>query len=115
MREELIKFDRYQKQFHFLIDKDIETVEQLQTFKENAENKISELTLKRSRLYSKSDTKFEIEKINEELREIRRNMKICSNIFNDAERIREHTNCVSRLEQEAKEQNKNKNRSYIIR
>ena len=115
MREELIKFERYQKQFHFLIDNDIETVEQLQTFKENAENKISELTLNRSRLYSNPDTKSVIEEINEELRELRRDVKTCNNIFEDAERIREHTNYVSRLEQEAKEQNKSKNRSYIIR
>ena len=115
MREELIKFDRYQKQFHFLIDNDIETVEQLQTFKENVENKISELTLKRSRLYSKPDTKLEIEKINKELRELRKDVRTCKNIFEDSERIREHTNYVSRLEQEAKEQNKSKNRSYIIR
>ena len=106
MREELIKFDRYQKQFHFLIDNDIETVEQLKTFKENAENKISELTLKRSRLYSNPDTKLEIEKINNELRELRRNVRTCNNIFEDAERIREHTNYVSRLEQEAKNTSK---------
>lgn len=115
MREELIKFDRYQKQFHFLIDNDIETVEQLQTFKENAENKISELTLKRSKLYSKPETKLEIEEINNELRELRRDVRTCNNIFEDAERIREHTNYVSRLEQEAKGQNKSKNRYYIIR
>lgn len=115
MREELIKFDRYQKQFHFLIDNDIETVEQLQTFKENAENKISELTLKRSRLYSKPETKLEIEEINEELRELRKDVKTCNNIFEDAERIREHTNDVSRLEQEAKKQNKSKNRNDVIR
>lgn len=115
MREEFIKFDRYQKQFHFLIDKDIETAEQLQTFKENAENKISELTLKRSRLYSKPDTKLEIKEINNELCELRKDVRICNNIFEDAEHIREHTNYVSRLEQEAKEQNKSKNISYIIR
>ncbi len=106
MREELIKFDRYQKQFHFLNDNDIETVEQLKTFKENAENKISELTLKRSRLYSNPDTKLEIEKINNELCELRRDVRTCNNIFEDAERIREHTNYVSRLEQEAKNTSK---------
>ena len=115
MREELIKFDRYHRQFHFLIDNDIETVEQLKTFKENAENKISELTLKRSRLYSKPDSKLEIEKINNELHKLRRDVRTCNNIFEDAKRIREHTNYVSRLEQEAEEQNKSKNRSYIIR
>ena len=104
-----------QKQFHFLMDNDIETIEQLNVFKESAESKIKELTLNRSGLYNKPDAKPEIEKINKELRELRRDVRICNNIFEDAERIREHTNYVSRLEQEAKEQNKSKNRSYIIR
>lgn len=112
MRDELVKFERYQKQFHFLVDNNIETIEQLTVFKESAESKIKELTLNRSRLYNKPDAKPEIEKINKELRELRRDVRICNNIFEDAERIREHTNYVSRLEQEAKEQNKSKNRSY---
>ena len=45
MRDELVKFERYQKQFHFLIDNDIETTGQLNDIKQNAEDKISELTL----------------------------------------------------------------------
>lgn len=113
MREELIKFERYQKQFHFLIDNDIETVEQLQTFKENAENKISELTLKRSKLYSKPETKLEIEEINNELRELRKDVRTCNNIFEDVEHIREHTNYVSRLEQEAKNTSKIKHKTIM--
>lgn len=106
MREELIKFERYQKQFRFLYDNEIETVEQLKTFKENAENKISELTLKRNRLYSKPETKLEIEKINNELHELRKDVRTCNNIFEDAERIREHTEYVTRLEKEANEHQK---------
>jgi len=43
MREELIKFKRCQKQFHFLIENNIEIIEQLINFKENTEKKISEL------------------------------------------------------------------------
>ena len=113
MREELIKFDRYQKQFHFLIDNDVETVEQLQTFKENAENKISELTLKRSKLYSKPETKLEIKEINNELCELRKDVRTCNNIFEDAEHIRKHTNYVSRLEQEAKNTSKIKNKTIM--
>ena len=101
MREELVKFERYQKQFHFLIDNDIETTEQLKTFKENAENKISELTLKRSRLYSKNDSTAEIKTINAELRKLRKNMCMCNNIFQDIETIREHQKTVELLEQEA--------------
>ena len=113
MREELIKFERYQKQFHFLIENDIEATGQLISFKKNAENKMSELTLKRSRLYIKPDAKFEIKKINEELREIRRDVKTCNNIFTDAERISEYTNYVYQLEKEANEQNKG--RKYMLR
>ena len=106
MRDELIKFERYQRQFRFLYDNEIETVEQLKTFKENAENKISELTLKRNRLYSKPETKLEIEKINNELHELRKDVRTCNNIFEDAERIREHTEYVARLEKEANEHQK---------
>lgn len=106
MREELIKFDRYQKQFRFLYDNDIETVEQLQTFKENAENKIAELTIRRSKLYDKTDSKTEIKAINAELRELRKNLRTCNNIFADVGRIREHADYVARLEQEANEPQK---------
>ena len=73
MRDELVKFERYQKHFHFLIDNDIETTKQLKTFKENAE-----------------------------LRKLRKNIRICNNIFQDIETIREHQRYVTLLEQENK-------------
>lgn len=106
MRDELIKFERYQEQFRFLYDNDIETVEQLSIFKENAENKIDELTIRRSKLYDKTDSKTEIKAINAELRELRKNLRTCNNIFIDAERIREHTEYVARLEKETNEPQK---------
>lgn len=106
MREELIKFDRYQKQFHFLMDNDIETTEQLTAFKEGAESKIKELTLARSRLYNKLDKKPEIEKINKEIRELRKDVRTCNNISADCERIPEHQNYVAQLEQQAQNANK---------
>ena len=115
MREELTKFERYQKQFRFLYDKYIETVEQLTIFKRNVENKIDELTIRRSKLYDKTDSNTEIKTINAELRELRKNVRTCNNIFADAERIREHTDYVARLEKEANEQNTSKNKNYIIR
>ena len=106
MREEIIKFERYQKQFHFLIDNDIETTEQLKTFKENAEGKISELTLQRSRLYNKTDSTAEVKTINAELRKLRKNIRMCNNIFQDIETIREHQNYVIWLEQETEKDKK---------
>ena len=113
MRDELIKFERYQKQFHFLIENDIETTDQLISFKKNTEKKLSDLGFQRSSLYGKSDSIAEIKTINAELRKLRKNMRICNNIFADAERIREHTNYVYRLEKEANEQNKD--RKYMLR
>ena len=113
MRDELVKFERYQKQFHFLIDNDIETAEQLNNFKENAELKISELVIQRSGLYGKTDSTAEIKTINVELRILRKNIRMCNNIFADAERIKEYTNYVYRLEKEANEQNKD--RKYMFR
>ena len=112
MRNEHVKFERYQKQFHFLIDNDIETKEQLNSFKEITENKISELTLKRSRLYSKNNSTVEIKTINAELRKHRKNIRMCNNIFQDIETIREHQKMAERLEQDVVEHNNRKAYKY---
>ena len=112
MREELIKFERYQKQFHFLIENDIETTNQLISFKKNTEKKLSDLGFQRSSLYGKSDSIAEIKTIDAELRILRKNIRMCNNIFADAERIREYTNYVYQLEKEANEQNKD--RKYMF-
>lgn len=101
MREELIKFERYQKQFHFLIENDIETTDQLSSFKENTELKISESVIQRSRLYGKNDSTAEIKTINAELRKLRKDMRMCNNIFQDIETIRKHQKMVDLLEREA--------------
>ena len=101
LREELIKFERYQKQFHFLYDNDIETSAQLFEIKQSAECRISELTLQRSRLYHKPEAKGEIADINTELKELRAKVRMCNNILTDSERINEKYNEAQRLEQEA--------------
>ena len=101
LREELIKFERYQKQFHFLYDNDIETSSQLLEIKQKSEDRISELTLQRSRLYHKPDAKGEIADINTELKDLRTKVRMCNNILSDSERINEKYNEAQRLEQEA--------------
>ena len=108
LREELIKFERYQKQFHFLYDNDIETSGQLIEMKQAAEDKISELKLKRSRLYHKPDAKGEIADINAELKDLRAKVRMCNNILTDSERINERYNEAQRLEQETMTPQKHK-------
>lgn len=115
MREELLKFERYQKQFHFLIDNDIETTDQVNEMKQNTENKIAELTLKRTRLYSKPEVKDEIADINAELKKLRMNVRICNNILTDSKRISERYNEAIILEQKAVMQNNSKNNNGITR
>ena len=98
MREELVKFERYQKQFLFLYDNDIETMEQLTSFKANAENRIDELTMQRKQLYGKDDTKDEIAALNKELRELRKDVRMCDRIMADIEVIKEHQKFAENLE-----------------
>ena len=108
LRDELIKFERYQKQFHFLYDNDIETSAQLLEIKQSAEERISELTLQRSRLYHKPEAIGEIEDINTVLKELRAKVRMCNNILIDSERINEKYNEAQRLEQEAMTPQKHK-------
>lgn len=108
LREELIKFERYQKQFHFLYDNDIETSSHLNEIKQAAEDRICELKLKRSRLYHKPDAKAEIADINTELKELRARVRMSNNILIDSERINERYNEAQRLEQEAMTPKKHK-------
>ena len=113
LREEIIKFERYQNQFHFLYDNDIETSSQLIEMKQTAEERISELTLKRSRLYHKPEAKGEIADINTELKELRAKVRMCNNILIDSERINEKYNEAQRLEQEAELERSKKNKPKI--
>ena len=110
MREELIKFDRYQKQFHFLIDNDIETPRQLAEIKQKVEDKISKLILRRSKLYRNPDAKGEITDIKAELKELRAKVRMCNNILTESERIAERYHEAQRLEQEAIAEHSNKNK-----
>ncbi len=115
MRDELVKFERCQKQFHFLIDNNIETTGQLNDMKQNTEDKIVELTLKRTRLYSKLDSEDEIYDINIELKELRSKLRMCNNILEDAKRIQMNYNKALELEEEAERQNKYRNKNQIMR
>ncbi len=112
MREELIKMERYQKQFHFLYDNNIETAEQLNAIKQSAEQRIGELTLQRSKLYKKPSSKAEIADINVELKELRKMLRMCNNILADSIRIQEKFKEAERLEKEAETKIKPKKHNY---
>lgn len=102
MRDELIKFERYQKQFLFLYDNDIETLVQLTSFKRNVENNIEDLTTQRKQLYEKDDSKDKIAEINKELRALRKDVRMCDRIMTDVAVIKEHNERVEKLDNQTK-------------
>ena len=55
MRDEIIKFERYQKQFKFLHIHGIENAEQLQKYQTVQEQRIEDLTGNRKKLYTERD------------------------------------------------------------
>ena len=93
MRDELIKLERYQRQFKFLYKNNIETGTQLSEFQKSKEREIDDLVNERKMLYSNrteenaDKVKDEAEKINTKLRELRKDVKMCKAIAVDSYKI----------------------------
>ena len=113
LREELIKMERYQKQFHFLYEHGIETAHQLTKYQSEQEKRINDLTEQMKKLYKerndfdeekKEEISDRISSLNEELKVCRSDIRLCKAIFADSERIQEKYNQVQKLSLQAIEQ-----------
>ena len=112
MRGEMIKFERYKAQFMFLHKNSIETMEQLQGKRAEATARITELTKQRQKLYGKKNEEREqIPVINAELKELRKTVRMCNNIEQDAVRIDERSQKVKQIQAEL-EKNAIRRREY---
>ena len=107
MREEMIKFDRYQKQFKFLFSHDIETGEQLQKYQQSKEAEIDILIMQRKRLYDErndencDEVMEKAKAINTELNELRKEIRMCKAIFKDSYKIAEKKRQAMALQEQA--------------
>lgn len=109
MREELIKFERYKAQFKFLYANGIETTEQLRDKRAEVTARITELTHQRQKLYGKKgDERERIPAISVELNEMRKTVRMCNNIEQDAARIAERSQNVKQIQVELEKLNKHK-------
>lgn len=105
MREELLKLDRYQKQFKFLNNNKIETVEQLTAYQTQKTDEIEQLTLQRKQLYKErtdencEEIKTQISQINSALRAKRSEVRLCKSIYDDAQHIAEKQRQAQELAQ----------------
>ena len=110
MREELIKLERYQKQFKFLVFNHIESGEDLQRLQKSTEEKIDDLVLQRKTLYAErtdencDDVKEKVRGINKELTALRCDARMCKAIFTDAYRISEKKRQADELEKQAEQE-----------
>lgn len=94
MRQELIKFDRYQRQFLYLHKNRIETAAQLSMQYDAIQAKIDALTDQRRYLYrlrraGDEAVTEEIEAITRRLRPLRRELKLCVQIEGDIPKMKE--------------------------
>ena len=107
MREEMIKFDRYQKQFKFLFSHDIETGEQLQKYQQSREAEIDILITQRKKLYDErndencDEVKEKAKAINTDLNELRKEIRMCKAIFKDSYKIAEKKRQAMALQEQA--------------
>ncbi len=106
---EIIKFDRYQEQFKFLVKYKIDTTDQLAMLAEAAQHEIEVLTAQRKQLYYQKRKDPEnkillssIESINQSIKLRRREVKLCAQIEADTPNIREKQHALPspRREQE---------------
>ena len=120
MRDELIKFDRYQKQFKFLHSHNIETGNDLQKYQTDKETEIDILIGQRKKLYEErtdencDEVKEKAKEINTELTELRKEVRMCKAIFKDSYKIAEKKRQANALQQQADKEmreNEHKRRS----
>lgn len=90
LREEIMKFDRYQQQFMYLMEHRIDTEAQLSMQYDALQTEIDALTDQRRDLYNakragrgNEDTAQEITQLTSRLRELRRDLKLCARIEGD--------------------------------
>ena len=107
MREELLKLERYQKQFRFLMTNNIETGVELSQYQKQQKEKIDELTIQRKMLQKErtdencEEIQKQITQINKDLTTYRCNVRLCKAIFQDAYRIAEKKRQADALQKQA--------------
>ena len=111
LREEILRFDRYQEQFSYLRKKRIETAEQLSMQYDAIQAEIDALTDRRSTLYKIRRSGHggdaiseEIANLTSQLRTLRRELKLCVRIEGDIPKVE------TAVRQTSKEQSQKKSR-----
>ena len=118
LREEVLRFDRYQEQFSYLMKKRIETAEQLSMQYDALQAKIDALTDQRSELYKMRRSgrggggiSEEIAGLTRQLRPLRRELKLCARIEGDIPKV--ETSVRQAAEEHSKEKAREKSGRFL--
>ena len=110
MRGELIKFERYKKQMLFLFDNNIETTQQLEGYKAEAMKKAYSLIEQRKSLYKErtipeaaENAAARLAELNNLLRALRSDVKMCDAIMVDADRIAQKQKEIEEMQKQQEE------------
>ena len=116
LKEDLLKCDQYSEQAKLLSRYHISTEEDLSAHQENVEEKMADISARRDELRKKirralpeaeiAETKDEIVKLTTELRQLRREVKVCEQIRERSGHVRENLEIVDRDRQKQKEQSR---------
>ena len=116
LKEDLLKCDQYSEQAKLLSRYHIGTEEDLSMHQEKVEEKMADIAVRRDELRKKirrvlpeaeiAETKEEIVKLTTELRQLRREVKVCEQIRERSGHVRENLEIVDRDRQKQKEQSR---------
>ena len=116
LKEHLLKSDQYSEQAKLLSRYHISTEEDLSSHQERVEEKMADISARRDELRRKAryvlpeaeikETKDEIVNLTTELRQLRREVKVCEQIRERSGHVRENLEIVDRDRQKQKEQSR---------
>ena len=124
LRADLAKLDRYRRQFRFLHENRIGSTTELSWYADALKNEIDILVEQRKPLYrerafasesGQEEITVEIEAINAILRPLRRKLRMCAQIGQDAEYIRQKAESVQTVLERPPERAKTKDRNKAPR
>lgn len=120
--EDFRTFERYKQQAQFLWQNHLQTTDDLHQKRQEVTAKMDELVAKRQALYklrsntanglNKADLSRQIQALTEELRGLRKELRYCDAIEQDAEHLRKQVETIRRAEQEAKHQKQRREREH---
>ncbi len=119
VKKAVTKLNRYVRQFQLLRENHIDTVEQLAGVAGSLDTQISGLIARRKELYRQKrrggDVEQDIQNINQELRPLRRDLRLCRQIQEDIPVIREQVPlCLDKPPEKKQEKIKQRKRGHDL-